>query len=517
MRGLFIFVFTSVIFDCAAQDSLFSFNQLKYRSDFEKKAFHDYFKLNDRKALPLLLAATSSMTQQKYKDVDSRINSIVESLRREELDKKKPDKKIKIVYEEVHKGLLKKYELENRFYEIFQTGNYNCVTATAAYAIVFDQLGIPYQIKEEPTHVYLISYPEKENILVETTTPLFGYVTFSDEFKSKYVSNLKKQKVIGQDELESSSSDQLFNKYYFKKEKITLTELIGIHYMNDALFLKDHDQWREGYNQLEKAYLFYPSSRCKYLLMLFGSQIVSKEKLSPIEKSEYTAKASHFKEEGITTEMIQGEFINLTHDLLFRENNKTLYQECYNIYCKGITDKDLLKEINFIYKYESGRAYYNVGDYVKAKPFFSEALELQPNNIDLGGVFVNLIAFSLRKVTDEASVLDTLNKYKTKYPSLSQFVNFNAMLANANLIRFGSSYENGKPELAKNFKDAFDSILKQFPNSTIDDNIVAKAFGSVSTYYFRRGQKAKAREALQEGLKLSPDNYQLRIRLQMIR
>lgn len=517
MKGPITFLLVLIVFCSFAQDSLFRFSEIAYNSDFEKSTFHKYFKEKSEQSLSLLLATSASMNEQKAASVAQQINTIVASLRSEGLEKKKADKKIKIIYDKVHSQVLKKYELENRFAEIFQTGNYNCVTATALYALVFNQLGIPYQVKEEPTHVYLISYPEKENILVETTTPMFGYVTFSEEFKARYVSNLKNQKIVGAEEASAGNIDQLFNKYYFKNEKISLTELIGIHYMNDALFLKDHGQWKEGYKQLEKAYLFYPSTRCKYLLTIFGIQIVAKEKLSPKEKSFFVTKLSKFGDEGVSADMIKGEFVNLTQELLFRDNNKALYRECYDIYRQEITNKELLNDINFIYLYENGRAYYNTGNLSKAKSFFANALVLQPNNLDLGGAFVSTIAQSLRTIDNENAALDTLDFYKAKYPTLTQFANFNAMVANANLIKYGSAFEKGKPEMAKKYKDMFDAIIKEYPSIEVNDMIVGRAYSLASTYYFRLGQKAKAREAILEGLKLSPENYQLRTRLQMIR
>jgi tetratricopeptide (TPR) repeat protein len=457
------------------------------------------------------------MDAGKAKNINDQIGSIVSSIRSAGVDSKKPDKKIKIVYDKVHNPLLKKYELENRFHEIFSSGNYNCVTATALYALVFDQLGIPYEIKEEPTHVYLLGFPNKENIIVETTAPLFGYVTFSEDFKMRFISNLKKQKVIGNEEAEKKSTEELFNKYYFKNEKISERELIGLHYMNDALFKKDHGNWREGYYQLEKAYLFYPSQRCKYLLMAFGTEVVSKEKLSPQEKAVFVGKLSRFNEQGITADMIKGEFINLTQDLLFRDNNKTAYQDCYKILTSKIQDKDLKREIDYVYNYENGRAYYNLGNYQKAKPFFEKALTIQPNNIDLGGIFISLIGQSIRSNSDEKEVLDSLNNYKSKYPSLTQFNNFNSLLANATIANYGVAYDKNDLVTAKKHKESFDIMMKNNTDLTLVPGVIGKAYSSVCSYYFKKGLKAKAREVLEEGLKLSPDNYQLRIRLQMIR
>lgn len=497
-----------------AQDSLVTFKELQFNSDFEKKVLTRNFKEGDFQPLQLLLSLSNSMTDAKAAEIENQVREIADGIKTSDLAKKKPDKRIKLIYEKVHNPLLRKYELENRFHEIFVNGNYNCVTATALYALVFNALDIPYEIKEEPTHVYLLGYPDKENIIVETTTPLFGYLTFNEEFKLQYVSNLKKQKVIGAED--TRTTNELFNKYYFKNEKISLKELIGLHYMNDALFKKDHDNWREGYAQLEKAFLFYPSQRCRYLLRIFGSQIMAHEKLAPKEKALLVGKLSRLSSSGITPDMIKGEFVNLTQELLFKENNKSLYQECYQILLSKITDKELAEEINYVYNYESGRAYYNVGNYTKAKPYFEKALVQQPNNLDLGGVFIGVIAQCLRPVENEKGLLDSLHAYKQKYPSLSQFNNFNSLMANATLMNYGRAFDEGHVTEAAKLKESFDALMKEFPAIEINYNVAGKAYSSACTYYFRKGQKVKAREVLMEGLKISPDNFPLRTRLQMI-
>lgn len=516
MKTLLLSLLSFVLFSVSAQDSLVTIKEIAYSSNYERKAFDEYFIKKTNQVLPLFLSVNSAMDDANAKNINDQINSIVLSIQSAGVDGKKPDKKIKTVYDKVHNPLLKKYELENRFHEIFSSGNYNCVTATALYAMVFDQLSIPYEIKEEPTHVYLLGFPNKENIIVETTAPLFGYITFTEDFKDRFVTNLKKQKVIGSEEAEKKSTEELFNKYYFKNEKIAVRELIGLHYINDALFMRDKGKWKEGYYQLEKAYLFYPSQRCKYLLMAFNNEVVAKEKLPPQEKAVFVGKLSRFNDQGITPEMIKGEFINMTQEILFRENNKTAYQECYNVLISKIQDNDLKREIDFIYNYENGRAFYNLGNYQKSKPFIGKAMALQPNNIDLGGMFIGLIVQSMRSNTNEKEVLDSLNNYKSKYPSLTQFNNFNSLLANALLANYGLAYDKNDLATAKSHKESFEKLMRENTDLVMVPGIVGKAYSSICSYYFKKGQKAKAREVLEEGLKLSPDNYQLRMRLQMI-
>lgn len=499
-----------------SQDSLVFMNEIKFSSDFEKEAFRKYLKEKNQGAILDLFLAVSPMDKTKSKEIENRLSSLTASIRESGIDKKKPEKKIKSVYDQVHNPLLKKYELENRFYDIFTTGNYNCVSATALYSLVFEQLGIPYEIKEEPTHVYLLGYPNSQNILVETTSPLHGYLSFNQDFKSQYVTSLIKQKVIGADEGERSSVDELFNKYYFKNEKVSISNLVGIQYMNDGIFLKDHDQLLKSYEQMEKAYIFYPSKKCEFLLFILGTEVLSKVKLSPKEKAVLIGKLSRFKDQGITNDMIKGEFINLTQELLFKQNDKSLYNECYRLLGAKITDKELRDEIDYVYHYENGRVLYNQGNYSRAKPFFEKALALQPNNVDLGGIFVTILAKTLRPIDNNKAILDSLHAYQKKYPSLDQFNSFKTILASVTVAQFGEEYDNGKVELAEQYKKEFEGYLKEEPSLELSPGIIGKAYSSACSYYFKKGQKAKAKQYLTDGLKVSPNNYELRMRMQMI-
>jgi len=45
---------------------------------------------------------------------------------------------------------------------------------------------------------------------------------------------------------------------------------------------------------------------------------------------------------------------------------------------------------------------------------------------------------------------------------------------------------------------------------------VGRAYSEACVYYFKKGQKVKARQLLDKGLQLVPNDYQLKIRKQMM-
>lgn len=505
----------SVLADVSS-DSLVRWSEIKFTSDFEQTVIKRSLKETNNNYLELFLANSPSPSED-LKYFKDKISYTLEEINKSGELKRKNDKKIKYLYNLIHKRFLIKYEAENRFYEIIKKGNYNCVTATALYAIFFEELNIPYSIKEEPTHVYLVAYPQAENILIETTTPLHGFLTFDVAFKANYVNTLKSQKIIGSSEALASNVDELFNKYYFGKEDISLRQLIGIHYQNDALFMRDHSNIPGGYEQIKKASLFYSNTRSEFLLMSFAAAALEETDTDFLKKADLIGTLSRFKNAGITLEMIRGEFYNLTQAVLFKNNDKELYKKCYAETLENIHDKETEKEISYIYYYENGRIFYNQGNYTRAKPFLARALEIQPNNVDLGGIFVSCLGQSFRNERDNRAIVDSLEVYKTKFPSLSENINFNSMIALAYVIEFGKGFESSNVTRGQKYQKLFEDIYAADKNITIlNRDAVSKAYSDACAHYFKKGQKGKASQLVEKGLEIVPDDYQLRMRKRMI-
>ena len=184
---------------------------------------------------------------------------------------------------------------------------------------------------------------------------------------------------------------------------------------------------------------------------------------------------------------------------------------------KNITDPQVANEISFIYYYESGRVFYNQGNYTRAKPFFSNALSLQPNNVDLGGVFVSCLAQSFRNERNNTAIVDSLEFYKRKFKSLEQNNNFNSIMAIAYIIECGNSYQKGNATNGEKYRLLFEEMYDSGMDITIlSPNDVGNAYSNASVYYFKKGQREKAKQLLDKGLKIVPDNYQLKTRKQMI-
>ena len=128
-----------------------------YSSNYEEEIFNSFKKDSiNYNFFESLLAIDSLMTSELASAYKLRVNSIINAVPSKEIKEKREKKRIEKLYDNLHNTFLKKYLLNADFNDIFENGTYNCVTASALYAYVFEELNIPYHVKETPSHVFLV-------------------------------------------------------------------------------------------------------------------------------------------------------------------------------------------------------------------------------------------------------------------------------------------------------------------------------------------------------------------------
>jgi len=150
----------------------------------------------------------------------------------EKIESKSKKKSLKIIFKEIHKKYFIQYKDNPSFDKIFSAGIYNCLTASALYSLVFDYLEISYQIREKPSHVYVVAYPQDLKVIVESTLPAEGLYQLKDKDLKKVREELYKNKIISEEESKSINDDELWEAYVLADKEINLQNLIGLHYFN---------------------------------------------------------------------------------------------------------------------------------------------------------------------------------------------------------------------------------------------------------------------------------------------
>jgi tetratricopeptide (TPR) repeat protein len=497
-----------------SQDSLVMINEISYSSAAERAAIRAA--LVDKK--PDYFSLFNYANQAKNEQSKAKFYAYLRGLDLENKGGKKNSKRVKYVFENVHQAFLTKYQAKNLFSEIFDSGYYNCVSATALYSMAFDYFDIPYVIKEKPNHVYPVAYPQSDLVVVETTNPMVGSIAFSDQFKRSYVENLRKQKLVSNQEARNTDPTQLFDQYFFRAETtITLDQLVGIQYMNNGIFKFEDDDFISAFQFWEKAYLFYKTDQViNGLVVSYYNAFQNLTKKDSLHAS-LVGKLSRFTNFGVAPDNVKGELGRAIQELLFNRGKPEEIDRYYQVLNTSVRGQELKEDLEFIYKYELGRYLFNQGKFTDSKPHFERAFELRPNNQDVQRIYIQLLASSLiRGSSNIKEVLNSLQDAGSRHPSLTSNNVFNSMLASSYLNYFGQLYEENKPGEGDKYKTEFEKLYTTNKDLTIEPTLIGQAYSQAAVFYFKKSQLAKAKSLIEKGLEFDPGNRELLARKRLI-
>jgi len=487
--------------------------QLHFFSDHEKKFFYNALKENNNEYFSLFMSIDSAY-QRKSMVMDSNyFYSHLSTLRAIPKPTKKFSKYLKPIYDDLHSKFLRKYMLENSFSNVFTKGEYNCVSAVILYGITLSALQIPYEIKETPTHVYIVAKPGTEQIVIETTDPIDGYNKITAGFKQNFVDALVNGKLIGSNEYNGGNTDELFDQYYFKAKTIGLKELAGVQYTNSGIYLFEKKEYLKALWQFDKSYHLYKNEKTEALIYLAGVSYISGSDYLSLEPVKVLAKLLSLENNQPERKEIEGEFGRITVEMLNNRYDIKMYDEAYAILSAAATDQTLKSNIDFVYNYERGRNLVLRKRYNAAVPYLETAYSLRPANYETETLFASCLAASFES---EKHFSDQVEDYNEKFPKLIKNETFSNLLAASYLMEMYDFYSQNKPKEGGPFKEKFEKMMDEKHIALKQHDLLGGAYSQAAVYHFKRGETSKARTILNKGLEYSPNNYELRSRLMML-
>jgi hypothetical protein len=194
-----------------------------------------------------------------------------------ELDKKF-DKKgthlnvLRQVFQKSHQQLFKTYEQHSTFNDMLDEGKFDCVSASAALALLLDRYRFDYKVVETDYHVFIVVNHEGNDIILESTLPIGGMITAQSEVAS-YLEGYKADASVQLKSLNQrlgAPKVDLSDNAIFRK--VNLTQLAGLQYYNDAISLFNEQSFTKAASQLNKALKLYNSERIEGLKTLAEEQ-----------------------------------------------------------------------------------------------------------------------------------------------------------------------------------------------------------------------------------------------------
>lgn len=457
-----------------------------FTSSFERQAFKDF---NDSlNPEPLRLFSALQYQKGDYENMKSNIDNIYKKLLHSGIKKKKLSKQIKLIYKTVHADLLKKYQENVIFNKILSNGEYNCVTATALYALMLDKFNIPYAIRKKPNHVYLIVSPGDQNILMESTNPKKGVLVYDDKAKKDYVKYLYNNKLISKEEFNYNSSNDLFNKYYNTDDTINIYQLAGIHYYNHGLKLYTEDKFEYSMDEFEKANNLSPKDAViaySYSQLIY--EIIAKEANNGNYDGEVLAKLVNLNR--TNEELIKNaqEILkSIGNELLITNSKFDEYKQFYTDFKNTIIDTLDISEFDDIHSFSLGYYYYMTQDYAKSLHTLHSLYKKHPENLNTKNIihddFAKLI-YSYKDSKEEDALMDTIQMYFKMYPVLFDYDYFKTIYSLSLFTKMGTAFDNHDADEGHYWLSKIDSVYTINRSFNYDIDFVRPQLWNVYNFY----------------------------------
>lgn len=199
---------------------------------------------------------TEQISTTERKQYSQTLQTYCEKLKKQ-LKPKQDKKSLQKIFRQLHHTFLRTYRVNSSLAQTFRTGEFDCVSGTALFGLVLEYMEYAYTIHETATHVYLKVQTKQGQVLIETTNATQGFIKYTKE--------------IG-------AIEQMYNSLLPKNvppdfvpfnNTITLKELAGLQFYNQALFALQSENFEAGNILLRKAkMLYYHAPRVEKLLYL---------------------------------------------------------------------------------------------------------------------------------------------------------------------------------------------------------------------------------------------------------
>jgi tetratricopeptide (TPR) repeat protein len=495
-----------------------TFEQLIFKDDFEKNIFQNYQKLSENEAsLKLLAAASPGDSEKNWIKSQEFFKKLISELDKEEIADKKLKKSTKIIFETLHKHLTKYVEITD-FSEIYTTGIYNCLSATAAYSFIFDQYKVPYSILEYSNHVNVLVSPGLENIVIETTAPVDGVYPLDVK---KTVEYLRKNKLISEDDYKSQTPDEIYETYYGKNEKrINLLKIAALQYSNISAKLMESQKYDEALVSIEKSLFIYPDSN--RMEVRKGLRLTKLEKLDFEKAKDYQVVFDLMEYPDIKEKflkVIPEDFEKFAAQYLYHEYDKEKYDEAYQIFSRNLKEEPKqLEEIRNLHFFYQGTNLAMKDKLIQSLVYLDSAYQIRPKDVKLQAVISDVIGLKLKRDIDKTVRNDEFGWYyeyeKTflKYPFLMEMDKHHTAIWKFRKLKVETIIDESESDseitaAVEEYEQKLESLRETDVEMYYD--LIGQAYHSLFGSFIRNKDFEKARAIAKKGLEKSPNNPHL--------
>lgn len=208
--------------------------------------------------LSWLLSTRNTLTTTEETSIRLTLQAEIDHYRKVKRRYKDERAFLKHIFKRTHRKFLDFYTPYTDFYSIFESGKYNCLSASALYAWQLHALGYEVKILESETHVLISTEADGKPVLFEATNPNQGFI--DDE------------NIINAHLKQVEEYTQLPGRFYRLQlngfESVDLKQLAGLQYFNHAAKAFNQGNYLEATEAVEKGKLLYNGRHVQALASL---------------------------------------------------------------------------------------------------------------------------------------------------------------------------------------------------------------------------------------------------------
>jgi hypothetical protein len=416
------------------------------------------------------------------------------------------EKHLRQIFNEVQSSFLVRYDAQALFADLFTKGDFNCVTASALFALILNDLGIPYGIHLTPDHMYLATVVQGDPAVIETTDPVRGVFVVSPLARKKYVQELLRAKRISQGQIDSLGLDGALATLVTNDTVIDLRATVGTHYHNAGVFAADRDLLK-GIGQLAKAYSLHASPDTKDLLQMALLRHVDQLTYDTFEDVRFLLDTYAFIEIPTMDRLIPTDHARLLDKHLIHRGDTAFANAMLAAFLEVLRTEEARRKIRFQHHAEMGRYHVLKRQWDPAVEHLLIAYAMEPDHVQVSALVTESLVNRLERLPDRSSYAAHLDELVARHPELKGTPGIQHCYQIVYLIAAEDHFNIDERRKAELFLKQFEELYGLSEDLPV--NAVARAYIAGWRSWARARDSDKARSYIARGLKIAPFNEDL--------